>query len=869
MLFDMQDRPKPPQALRFGHFELQPHQRRLLADGQPVALGARAFDLLMTLVARQGQLVTKGELLDEVWPGLVVEEANLSVQVSTLRKVLGGDLIATIPGRGYRFTGLVDVVSVDASTAAVPPSDAAAPGSARTDATPTAWTPPAASTALALIGRDDELAAARQALSRPGCVTLVGPAGVGKTALARAVAACLPTGAVWVDLAPLTAGDQVMAAVARALATDSAEAGRAERLRVKLGARTLVLDNVEHVIDAAADLVSRWQQADASVSVLATSQLPLAVAGERVHRLGPLALPLDSDALDLQRGAVALLVERVRAADHRFQATPAQLPLLREICRRLDGLPLALEMAAARVPVLGLRGLAQALEHRLALLTGGRRDAAARHRTLQAALDWSHDLLSPDEQRLYRLCGVFTGGFTLDLLADMATSGVSSASRWAVIEKLAQLVDRSLVAVGEGDPPRYRLLETMREDASQRLASAGEGLQARTRLLASLARLGHRVIEADRSDPALADALLAEHDNLRESITWGRQQAAAAVRADAVTTATAVAHAAVFSSWRLEAMQWLEACEPLVEGPGMPPLVRARWWVERSRQWLISKHQDAGAMAARALALARDCGDELAEFTALSVMVRAPGAADAELPSWCQAMRRLSERHPEWGPRVAYVLAGSEARACDRLGDHQGLLQCRLNELDCARRLGEPSLVVAVETNLVFALQALKRHEEALARARELVARLGDSEAGNAAYAWTGLVVSLQALRRSAEFRAAMPQAARVLRKHGLPLLGPQCALVLAAEGRTVEALRVLGHARACFESRGMHMTGDEQEGLDALERQARSTLGDAAVDLCLAEGATLDEGAVDLVMLGTPNPEAQAGIASAPAPAR
>jgi hypothetical protein len=512
-------------------------------------------------------------------------------------------------------------------------------------------------------------------------------------------------------------------------------------------------------------------------------------------------------------------------------------------------------MAAARVPVLGLRGLAQALERRLALLTGGRRDAAARHRTLQAALDWSHDLLSPDEQRLYRLCGVFAGGFTLELLVDAATIGDSDEPRWVVIETLAQLVDRSLIAVGEGDPPRYHLLETMREDASQRLAAAGEEPQARARLLAALAILGRRVIEADRSGPALGDALLAEHDNLREAIAWGQQQADAQMRADAVTSAIAVGRAAMFSPWRLEAMQWLEACEPLAEGPGMPPSLRVRWWVERSRQWLFSKHQDARALAERALALAREHGEEREEFSALSVMVRAPGAADAELPSLCQAMRRLCERHPEWGPKVAYVLAGSEARACDRLGDNEGLLQCRLRELECARQLEDASLVTAVETNLVFALQALNRHEEALVRARELIARLGDSDTSNAAYAWTGMVCSLQALRRGAEFRAVMPQAARVLRRHGLPLLGPQCALVLAAEGRTVEALRVLGHARACFTARGMRMTTDELESLGALERQARAGMGDAAVDLCLAEGATLDEAAVDAVMLGAGTP--------------
>lgn len=857
MLSGMEGRPEPPQHLRFGRCELQPHERRLLVDGQAVPLGARAFDLLLVLASRAGRLVTKGELLDGVWPGLVVEEANLSVQVSALRKVLGGDLIATIPGRGYRFTGRVEIVS--AGVPASPP--AATDLGAAVGAGPSA--PPAAGGVPSLIGRDDELAALQQALAIPGCVTLVGPAGVGKTSLARALATRRPGGSVWVDLAPLTAADQVAAAVARALGTDSAEADRAARLRAKLGARLLVLDNGEHVVDAAASLVSQLLQVDSALCVLATSQLRLALAGERVHRLGPLALPLDSDELDLHRGAVALFVDRARAADHRFEATPAQLPLLREICRRLDGLPLALEMAAARVPVLGLRGLAHALERRLALLTGGRRDAAARHRTLQAALDWSHDLLSPDEQRLYRLCGVFSGGFTLELLVDVSTAGAAGEPRWAVIDGLVQLVDRSLVAVGEGDPPRYRLLETMREDASQRLAASGQEAQARAGLLAALARLGQRCIDADRAEPALRDALLAEHDNLREAIAWGRQQADAAIRADTVTAAIAAAFAACFTAWRLEAMQWLESCEPLAEGPGLPASLRVRWWYERARQWLVSKHKDARAMAERTLALAREIGDELAEFNALSVLVRAPGGAGADLPAMCEAMRCLLARHPEWGPARAYSLAGAEARACDHRGDHEGLLRCRLRELEFARQLGDAATVTGVETNVVFALQALGRHEEALARAHGLVARLGDSDVGNAAYAWTGLVVSLQVLRRFAEFRAVLPRAARVLRLHGLPLVGPQCALVLGAEGRTPEALRVLGHARARFAAKGMSMTAEELAQLADLERRSRADLGDAAVDLCLAEGATLDEAAVDAVMRDT---AVAAGADAAPA---
>jgi len=917
MLSGMSDGAPPVRSFRFAHFELQPHERRLLARGEAVPLGARAFDLLLVLAARAGSLVTKHELLDAVWPGLVVEEANLSVQVSSLRKVLGGDLIATIPGRGYRFTGQVEVVAavpVIDRAAAGAPAPASAPVSAPVSATtrePASAPPPPGATPLAaplgahppgLIGRDDELAALSAMLAQPGCVTLVGPAGVGKTTLARALAARATQGAVWVDLSPLTDGAQLVAAVARALGLPVPEADAAAVLRARLGARLLVLDNGEHVVDAAAAFVSQLLQVDPDVHMLATSQLRLAVGEERVHRLEPLALPLDSDALDLHRGAVALFVERARAADHRFHATPAQLPLLREICRRLDGLPLALEMAAARVPVLGLSGLAQALERRLAVLTGGRRDAAARHRTLQAALDWSHELLGADEQRLYRTCGVFSGGFSLELLVAVATGrGLVGAeptqeaaahptapdeARWSVIDTLSQLVDRSLVAVGDrapgggagDDTPRYRLLETMREDARQRLAAAGEEHEARAGLLRALASLARLYNEPGGSTLVRRDLLLAEHDNLRETIAWGQRQDAADLRADTVTLAIATAFASTFTAWRLEAMRWLDACEPLAEAPDMPPVLRMHWWYERSRQWLMSRHHGARAMVERALALAREVGDDWAEFNALCCLVRAPGGPDDALPALCEAMNALGARHPEWPLSRAYLAAGAEAEACDRLGDLEGALRCRLRELALARQMGADGAVTAAETNVVFALHELGRHDEALQRGRALVAQLGDSDDGNAAYAWVGLVMSLQELGQFAELRAVLLRAARVVRLHGLPLLGPPCFQMLATEGRTAEALRVLGHVRTRYAAGGMSMTSQETSRAERLVEQARSQLGEAAVQQHLADGAAMDEAMADALVLSVPGggvaePDSSASAASAaaavPAPAR
>lgn len=564
MIFRMIARPAGHTALRFDRFELQPAERRLLVDGTPSSLGARALDLLLALVSRGGGLATKNELLDEVWPGLVVEEANLSVQVSALRKVLGGDLIATIPGRGYRFTGQVEAVGQ-------PP---AKPITAHTTAPAVASAAPPAPRLPLLIGRDVEFEQASATLAEAGCLTLVGPAGVGKTTLARALAAQAAGGAVWVDLAPLSEGRQVLPAFARALGIAEPDGDPIAALAARLGTRLLVLDNGEHVVDAAASLVAQLLQANPSMRVLATSQLRLAVAHERVHRLEPLTMPIGDDTLDLHLGAVALFVDRARAADHRFQPRPEHLPLLREICRRLDGLPLALEMAAARVPALGLTGLLRSLERRFAMLSGGRRDAAARHRTLQAAVDWSHGLLSPDEQALYRVCGAFSGGFTLDLLQAVAQAPEQTSPDdrdWWLVDTLAQLVDRSLVVADDGEAPRYRMLETMREDARQRLRAHGEEDSVLGRQLLALTALGRRVDKGPTIERKGRQAfLLAEHDNLREAIAWGCGPAGAAWRNEVVELACLVAQSATFSSWRLVAVRWLEQCEPLAEHADTP-----------------------------------------------------------------------------------------------------------------------------------------------------------------------------------------------------------------------------------------------------------------------------------------------------------
>ncbi len=837
----------PAPSLRFGRFEIQPRERRLLVGGSPAVLGARAFDLLLAMVTRPGQLVTKQELLDEVWPGLVVEEANLTVQVSSLRKVLGGDLIATVPGRGYRFTGTPVQDSGDLAPA--PPAAVTSAASSRS-----------VPQARVLIGRDDDLARIETSLRKPGLVTLTGPAGVRKTSLARVLAARAGQGALWVDLAPLPQGEEVLAALARTLAIPLPEGDPWPALLRALAGRLLVLDNAEHLVDGTAALVAQLLQAAPAHHVLVTSQQALRVEGERVQRIVPLALPLDSDTLDLHQGAMALFVERARAADHRFPGSPEQLPLLREICRRLDGVPLALEMAAARVPVLGLVGLRDALEQRFALLSVGRRDAAVRHRTLEAALDWSHGLLAPEEQRLFRICSVFSGGFTLELLVQVAAeqaqpSAATAAadradphSRWAVIDTLAQLVDSSLVSSDTADPPRFALLETMRDYAVRRLVTSGEEAVHRARHAHALADLARRAIEPviDLGTRAL---LLAEHDNLREAIAW--LLANEPVRA--VEMAIWVSASASFTAWRVESMRWLESCEVVVESGAMPPPLRARWWSQRGRQRLMSRDPRAREICERALELYRGLGDDMGEFLALGNIVRASFETSDDPEDRCAAMRALLARHPEWPLSSSLQLAGVEALACERRGDFEGRLRHRHEEFDIANRAGLQASADAADTNIVAALIMLGRHEEALTRSRTILERMAGSDSINAAYAWNGYLGSLVELKRFDEFRTAAPRATRVMRKHGLlPVLADNYALLLAQEGRADDAARMIGHARSAYKAAGMAVEHGTVHNLERAERIARASLDEATFTERVAEGRILDDAAADRLVLGS-----------------
>lgn len=456
-------------ALAFGPFQLFPARRLLLETDRPVPLGARAFDVLMALVQARGRLVTKDEILARVWPGAAVEENNLQVQISALRKALGEDrdFIRTDSGRGYRFVG---VVTAGRETPAAPASVAAV-----------ATNLPASISTL--IGRDAELADVADLVAAHRLVTLTGPGGIGKTRLGtEAARRLLPAFAdgVWIaELAPLSDPGLVAATVASTLGLKlAAGAASPDHVAAALGSKRLllVLDNCEHLIDAAAGMAEALLRANPMIRVMVTSREPLRSEGETVFPVPSLAVPAEDDREAerlLQHGAVQLFLDRARAADLHFAPDTPLTAVVGAICRRLDGNPLAIELAASRVATLGLKEIAARLDDRFRLLAGGRRTALPRHRMLRATLDWSYDLLPAAERTVLRRLAIFAGAFSLEAAGAVAAGADLGVSE--VIGAVANLVAKSLLAADPGKAiTRYRLLETTRAYALEKLAESGE-----------------------------------------------------------------------------------------------------------------------------------------------------------------------------------------------------------------------------------------------------------------------------------------------------------------------------------------------------------------------------------------------------------
>ena len=406
------------------------------------------------------------------------------------------------------------------------------------------------------VGRERELGELQELARAHRLVTVIGTGGTGKTRLMLQASAELvgeQADGVWlVELAPITDPELIVQAVARGLGIRE-EPGRplmetvGDFLRTK--SLLILLDNCEHLIANCADLAEQVLAGSSGVSLVATSREALGVTGEHVYQVPSLELPDEALELDEHGGrgasfeevrdaeAVRLFVERATAVLPSFALTPADAPAVVEICRRLDGIPLAIELAAARVPLLSVQEIAMRLGDRFRLLTGGRRTALPRQQTLQALIDWSWDLLTEDERRLLRRLSVFAGGCTLEAAAEVARLPDEAAPggdpSLDTLDALGRLVGRSLVVVDRGGSTRYHLLETIRQYARDRLVAADETTELRNRHLAFYLRLA---LEAEpeligRDLAAWLTRLDADADNLRAAIDWAfEEDPAAALR---------------------------------------------------------------------------------------------------------------------------------------------------------------------------------------------------------------------------------------------------------------------------------------------------------------------------------------------------
>jgi predicted ATPase/DNA-binding winged helix-turn-helix (wHTH) protein len=772
---------------RFEGFELLPAQRQLRIAGHAAMLGSRAFDVLLALVERSGRLVTKDELLALAWPGAVVEEANVQVQVSSLRKLLGPDAIATVPGRGYRLTAPLLADAADTPAAQSPRHNLPQP---RTR----------------FIGREQALARCAALLAGNRLLTLTGLGGCGKTRLAlRLAQQALPgfaDGAWFVDLAPVRDAPGIASAIAAALdVREDADAPLVGRLSAHLAPRRLllILDNCEHLVEPVAPLADALLSDAPGLKILATSRQPLRLADEQAFPVPPLSLPHASQAADpADSEAVRLFVSRAELAWPGFATSAAELADIGAICHRLDGIALAIELAAARVGMLSVHEIGARLDDRFRFLADASR-ASPRHQTLESALQWSYDNLGAPDQQALRALAVFAGGWTL-----AAAAGVCAlADEHAALERLTSLNDKSLLVVDrDAQETRYAMLETVRSYAQQRLEEAGEALEARRRHRRAVVALARQAMPALQG-PAQGEwmrRLRREQENI--------VAAHLACAEDAQAGDDALELSAALSRY------WLNSAQ-LERGYGFARAALARATPESDPLWHCRALAAAGTIAFR---MGR-YDETLAVAEESLALARALGTTE----------------------EIVAALA-LKSKGLHATGRHRLALECAAQTCAAARELGITTRLSAALNNLAEIHRGLGDLEPARAcyeEAIEITRRLGYQG---------GTFVSLCNLARLLITTGEL-DAARALLLEGLPLWRAaglkgmakdllECSAGLAARaGEALAAARFSGSALARLDEAAIRREQVDEAFIAPLLELARAAHGARAFDAAQADG--------------------------------
>lgn len=825
--------PVASHAFLFDRFRLDPRRRQLWDGDTPLPLGARAFDLLLALLESPERALTRDELFARAWPDRIVGDENLKMQVMALRRALGTSTIVTVPRIGYRIGCAVQRVGP----------------AAEADATETA-APPAS-----LYGRADAWQAAREALAAHRLVTLTGPGGIGKSrlaaALADAEAAQHPDGVLRVALADQTDGAALPVLLARAarLAESPAQSSPEGIARaLKPLALLVVLDNCEHLLDAAAALAAALLREAPQVRLLATSQQPIGLPQEVALALAP----LPARSADGGPGpAMQLFAARAAAADPSFRLDAARGPQVAAICERLDGLPLAIELAAARVPLLGTEGIARHLGAPLALLArpaGAPADGPVRHRTLRDALRWSVDLLDPGERRLFARLGVFVGGCDADAAAaiDADDDAPDAAAAFATFDRLASLAAKSLLQVEDaGTGKRHRLLEGARALALELLEADGQAAAVRARHARWIARRFEAAEAGAFGQPLLAwtAPLLPDLPNLRAALGWALSEEGRA--RDAWLAPALLAAGAV--PWTLaglddEARRLLDRAADLLAHA--PPALAARGWLAMANRGTDFTMPAGTALAAarRAAALFREAGDAAGAYRSLAMVIQhgqrttEPIDADALIAE----MRALEQ--PGWTSTQRRTRRWAEARQLWRRdGDWVAYRDAFRREVVACREAGNTLFAWQATQQVVLAEVVLDRPREAAA----LAAAMADEirAAGQERRQWPCIAVHALACIATGDPALATPAVRATLPllrlADALWWLGDHLAWWLAQTGQWEAAARTLGWMQARRRRRGEPQSPQSRRAVAALDALLEGRLAPATRAELEAAGAT------------------------------